>query len=334
MDPLTQGVLGAIVPQFTRSKRHFLWAGVCGLVAGMAPDLDVLIRSDEDPLVYLEYHRQFTHALIFIPVGGLMCAGLLHLVLGRRFHLPFLLTYLFCTLGFATHGLLDAMTSYGTQLFWPFTNMRIAWSTISIIDPLFTIPLLILGVLCIWKSNGLYARIAVCWAALYLSFGTVQNHRAQAVGQQVAAARGHAVDHVSVKPSFGNLLVWKSIYRDGDIYYVDAVRVGMGTTVIKGVSIPALDVARDFAWLDENSQQRTDIERFRWFSNGYLAKDPTGENRITDLRYSFLPNTASPLWSIELSPTAATDAHVKFIEHEKAGAADRAILLDMIFGRE
>ena len=142
MDPVTQGVLGASSAQSASTGKQLAAATLCGVVAGMAPDLDALIRSSDDPLLYLEYHRQFSHALIFIPIGALLCAVLLWRMVARW--LSFYQTYLFCLLGYATHGLLDACTSYGTQLFWPFSNARIAWHTVSIIDPLFTLPLLVL----------------------------------------------------------------------------------------------------------------------------------------------------------------------------------------------
>ena len=70
MDPFTQGTLGAALPQATRHRADIGAAGALGFVSGMAADLDVLIRSSSDPLMFLEYHRQFTHSLIFIPVGG------------------------------------------------------------------------------------------------------------------------------------------------------------------------------------------------------------------------------------------------------------------------
>ena len=74
MDPLTQGALGAALPQATRNKGQIGIAGLLGFASGMAADLDFLIRSDTDPLMFLVYHRQFTHSLVFIPVGGLLCA--------------------------------------------------------------------------------------------------------------------------------------------------------------------------------------------------------------------------------------------------------------------
>ena len=102
MDPLTQGALGAALPQAANASRYAASAGLLGFLAGMAADLDVLIRSSEDPLLFLEYHRQFTHSLVFIPAGGLLCALVLHHLIGRRRGLAFRHTWLFCTLGYAT----------------------------------------------------------------------------------------------------------------------------------------------------------------------------------------------------------------------------------------
>ena len=110
----------------------------------MAADIDIFFKSDIDPLFYLEFHRQFTHSLLFIPIGSFLCACFFYYLFLRSKDIKFKETYIYCTLGYATHGLLDSCTSYGTQLLWPFTNERIAWNLISIIDPLFTIPLVIL----------------------------------------------------------------------------------------------------------------------------------------------------------------------------------------------
>src|SRR5512139_2370900 len=143
MDPVSQAVLGASAAQSGASAREMRAAGLVGLLAGMAPDLDVLIRSSRDPLLFLEYHRQFTHALAFIPLGSLLVAAVLHCAFARRY-LPFCRTWLFAALGYATHGLLDACTTYGTMLLWPFSDARIAWNLVSVVDPAFTLPLLAL----------------------------------------------------------------------------------------------------------------------------------------------------------------------------------------------
>ena len=146
MDPISQGALGAsaahaLLPRDDRAPSAGV-AALFGCLAGLAPDLDVFISSSTDPLLFLEFHRQFTHALVFIPVGAGIVAALLHGFVRRR--QSFAATYQVCLIGYATHGFLDACTSYGTQLLWPFTDYRVAWNNVSVVDPLFTLPLLAL----------------------------------------------------------------------------------------------------------------------------------------------------------------------------------------------
>jgi inner membrane protein len=333
VDPLTQGVLGAALPQATAAKgKRVATAGLLGFLAGMAADLDVLIRSSEDPLLFLEYHRQFTHSLIFIPVGGLICALLLHAVLGRKRGLTFRQSWLYCTLGYATHAVLDACTTYGTMLFWPFSEARIAWNTISIIDPLFTLPLLLAVVLAGKRSSPLFARLGLLWACSYMALGLWQRNEAMEMGHALAAERGHTPVRLEAKPSFANILVWKIVYETDDKYYVDAVRAGVAPRVYRGDSIEKLDISRDLHWLEKNSQQARDIERFRWFSNGYIARDPVFPNRVIDIRYSIIPNELAPLWSIELRPDAASDEHAAYLVHRDAGSGRAQHMWRMLTG--
>ena len=129
MDPLTQGLLGASAAQnLSPPRRYAVAAATLGFLSGMAADLDVLIRSPHDSLLFLEFHRQFTHSLVFIPVGALLCAAVLRLFFRRRWPMSFGRSALFCGAGYATHALLDACTTYGTQLLWPFSDTRIAWN--------------------------------------------------------------------------------------------------------------------------------------------------------------------------------------------------------------
>jgi inner membrane protein len=299
----------------------------------MAADLDVLIRSNNDPLLFLEYHRQFTHSLVFIPVGGLICALVLHKLLAKRRGLAFRQTWLFCTLGYATHALLDACTTYGTMLFWPFSDARIAWNTISIIDPLFTVPLLVCVVLAGRRGRPAYARLGLLWACAYMALGLWQRNEAVAMGYALAAERGHQPERLEAKPSIANILVWKVVYETGDHFYVDAVRAGLAPRVYPGTSVQKLDIDRDMPWLDRDSQQARDIERFRWFSNGYIARDPLFENRVIDVRYSMIPNQVAPLWSIELRPGAGREEHAAYRVHREVGNNRPALMWSMVAGR-
>ena len=142
MDPLSHAVLGAAAAQSTALTSRMRAVAVAAAVGSLAPDLDVLIRSSGDPVLTLEYHRQFTHALLFVPVGALACAALVFYFV--RANLTFAQTYLACLTGYLCHPFLDAFTTYGTELFWPFSGVRVAWNTIAVADFAFTVPLVVL----------------------------------------------------------------------------------------------------------------------------------------------------------------------------------------------
>ena len=322
MDPVSQGTWGATFAQSAARKDQVKAATLMGCLGGLAPDLDVFIFSSTDPLLFLEYHRQFTHALIFIPIGALIVTAVVHRIVARN--LPFRQAYLFCLLGYATHGLLDACTTYGTMLLWPFSDARIAWNNVSIIDPLFTLPILALVILGVRRRSPWLARIAAIWGLSYLLLGVWQRDRAEEAAQQLAASRGHVPVRLEAKAGFANLLLWKTVYEANGRYYVDAIRVGTGQTSYPGTSAEKLDIDHHYPWLKPNSQQAKDIERFRWFSNDYLAIDPRVDNRIIDVRYSVVPNEIDALWAIDLDPDKPDDAHITWRSLRRQSAEQTA----------
>ncbi len=311
MDPLSQAVLGASLAQAsTKDKSNLLSAMFIGGLAGMAADLDVFIRSASDPLLFLEFHRQFTHSLVSIPIGALLCALFFYPFF--KLKLSFKQIYLFSFLGYLTHGLLDACTSYGTQLFWPFSNQRVAWNTVSIIDPFFTFPILLLLLFALFKKQKLYATLGFMYAVLFLSLGLLQKQRAEEMVFSLAQQRNHTIERFNVKPSFANRHVWKTMYEYDGKYYIDAVRLLWNAESIQGMSVQKLNIKRDLAWLNLHSQQARDIERFRWFSNDYLAMSDEADNFIIDVRYSFLPNRIESMWGIVLNEENNIQQHVSY----------------------
>lgn len=339
MDPITQGVVGATASQLVSRRSEKIAAGGIGFLSGMAADLDVLITSSTDPLLFLEFHRHFTHSLIFIPFGALVCTVVFRLIFRawfRRNRLSFQRTYLFSFAGYATHAVLDACTTYGTQLFWPFCDMRVTWNTVSVIDPLFSLPLLIMLILALLKRSTGIAWLATGYAFFYLGFGVLQNDRVSDVAQELALSRGHVPSNLGVKPSFANLLVWKSVYEYQGHYYIDAIRMLGSNKVYQGTTVEKLDINTHFAWLDGGSQQAKDIERFRWFSNQHLALDPNNENRIIDVRYSLIPNQVTGMWGITLDSSKGLTDHVEWTTNRPKGQEamkKTTELLDMVMGR-
>lgn len=335
MDPISQGALGAVTASsFARSKQMRL-AALLGWAGGMLADGDIFIRSASDPLLNIEYHRHFTHSIVFIPIGGFVCGAVFWLFL-RKKH-SFWNLWRFSTIGYATAGLLDACTSYGTQLLWPFSNARISWNIISIIDPIFTLTILATLIWGFARRKEWLPRVGLAFAILYLFFGVVQNRRATDAGIRLAESRGHqAATKYTVKPSLGNLLLWRSIYEIEGRYYIDAVRVGIvegSVRYFKGESVSKIDVVELKEKLPESSVLREDVDRFAHFSDGYLIWHPERPKVIGDARYAMLPNGVVPLWGIEFDPTEPQQ-HAPFLTFRERSPEGFKQLWKMIKGTD
>ena len=331
MDPLSQGTVGAAFAQSTANKNNILRISIIGFLAGLAPDLDVLIQSSTDPILFLEYHRQFTHSLIFIPFGSLIVALLIFPLVKRS--MGFKIVYLASLLGYATHGLLDACTSYGTQLFWPFSNDRVTWNNISIIDPIFTIPVLVLLGTAIKTKKKIFSFFAIGWITFYLSLGFIQYERTLSAAIELAHSRGHNAERLTLKPSFGNLILWKSIYKHEEEFYVDAIRTVKSSTWCSGESIRAFDYKYHLTTLDDESQQKKDIERFRWFSQDYLGYDEE-KNIVTDVRYSMIPNQIAPMWGLVIDEQQNINEHAVWWTSRSLDQSQLDLFKDMLNGKK
>ncbi len=341
MDPITQGALGATVGQVLAKPKTIVPASLMAALAGMSPDLDVLIRSSHDPLLFLVFHRQFTHSLFFIPFGALICALALHYFIGRRYQFSFWQSYLLCFAGYATHALLDACTTYGTLLLWPFSNERFAWNNLAVIDLFYTLPILF-GLWWGIKKQSLWpARILLVWVFAYPLLGQVQKLKAEAAARLYLSEHFHEnIVALGAKPTMSNLVLWKIVYETDSHYFVDALKIGIfekpeQARYFSGDSIKKLVLAEDFPWLEPNSQQAKDVERFSWFSMGFVAKDDgtfTGmRNRIIDVRYSIVPNQINPLWSIGLDEHANATTHVSYENHRDTSKLNRDKFFSMLW---
>src|SRR5688572_15614791 len=231
MDPLSHVLLGAASGlAIARGERRL--AALAGAAAALLPDADVLIGSDTDPLLTLEYHRQFTHAFVAAPVGALLVAAALWLLLRGRAGLTQL--YWPALAGYLSALLLDACTSYGTQLLWPFSDRRFAASVVAVIDPVVTLILLVGVGAALRSSRPRPAGVAVLLVLVYLGFGWLQRERAEALVERAARDRGHTIARHEVKPTLGNLVLWRSVYLTGKDYVVDAPRVGFSGVLYPG----------------------------------------------------------------------------------------------------
>ncbi len=326
MDIITQGLLGGVLAQSVAREGEKKTATIIGICSGLLADADILIRSASDPLLTLEYHRHFTHSIFFIPFGAIIAFLILWPFL--RHYLSAWRIYVFCMLGYSLSGVLDACTSYGTKLLWPLVDERISWNLISIIDPVFTSIILLTLVIALRFSFVPVARYGLLACALYLSAGFIQLQRAESIATQLMLSRGHGSSQRVVKPTLGNILLYRSVYIYNGRIYVDAVRVGLGdnTRVYQGDSVGLYKLG-----LQATTIQYMDIQRFIKFSDGFVAYDPEQENVLGDIRYSMLPTSVRPLWGIVLSDTA--EQHVDFRFYRDSSKSQRQVFINMLLGR-
>ena len=330
MDPISQGTVGAAFAQSTANKNNIIKIGIIGFLAGLAPDLDVFIRSSTDPILTLEYHRQFTHSLFFIPIGALIVTLVIFPLVKKSLSLK--TVYVASFFGYTTHGFLDACTSYGTLLFWPFSNERVTWNNISVVDPIFTIPASVLVATAIITRKPLFSFFAIGWMTFYLLLGFVQYERAFLVANDLANSRGHTPERLTLKPSFGNLILWKSIYQYEENFYVDAIRTALSSTWCLGESIRMFDYQYHLPNLDIDSQQRKDIERFRWFSQDYLGFDYE-KSLVTDVRYSMVPNQIAPMWGLVIDVQKSKNEHAIWWTSRTLEQSQLDMFKDMLIGK-
>jgi inner membrane protein len=289
MDSVTQAVLGAGVGVAVMGRRLGpRRAAVAGAVLGTLPDLDVFIPSP-GPVESFVGHRGPSHSIVVQALATPLIGELLMRIF-RELRDARLLAYLAIYFCLATHALLDAMTVYGTRLFWPVLEGPVAVGSVFIIDPLYTLPLLAVFVWALFLgrwTRRFGAALTVCLglSTVYLGWSVA----AQALVAQRAEAvlAGAGVRHVRmlVTPTPFNTLFWKVVAMDGDRYlnlYLPVLGGGQpsASAYPSGVALAAcLSGVSAF-------------ERLAAFGRGFhrLERMPDGRIVYADLRMGMTPN--------------------------------------------
>jgi inner membrane protein len=302
VDPLTHALVGAAAARVALARPLGPAAWLPGIAGALIPDLDALARLSGDPLAYATYHRHFTHALLFAPVGGAVAA--LPWLLRPAMRGRWLAVYAAAVTGYASHGLLDAVTTYGTLVFWPFSNARVSLSWISVIDPLFTLALAVGVAAAAWRRRAGPAALALLVGLGYLALGAVQRERALDAQQRIAAHRGDERVRGEAFPTIGNHLVWRSLYQVGDTLRLDRIRVPWfgPPTWAPATAVPAIAETQLPSAVQADPLALRDFRRFHWFSGGWVAPAPEDPALLGDARYSLAPGRYAPIWAIRLRP--------------------------------
>lgn len=218
MDNITQGLLGAAVAQ--AGFRHSLGrrAIFAGILIGLLPDIDV-IAGFFGPWAGMVHHRAESHSLIVLPFIAPLIGWIFWRVTHRQNSLKTWTHLAFWAL--ITHPMLDWCTSYGTQLFAPFTNHRFANDAVSIIDPLYTLPLFAATVFGFsgrvgQKSARVAAFGALFISSIYLVWGFNTMRFIQRTARTSLEAKGFQIEDLRVMPTFFNNILWRIVAKDAN----------------------------------------------------------------------------------------------------------------------
>jgi len=281
MDSLTQAVLGAGVAAAVAPAGQRRRALLLGAALGTLPDLDVLIDYG-GAVENFTMHRGFSHSLFVLVPLSLVFWWILRKLWPPVREAP--LRWLAAVgLALVTHPLLDAHTAYGTQLLWPLDLPPTMWATVFIIDPLFTLPLLVAVVFTAfrpnlaWSTPLLHGALAV--GVGYLAWTWFAQAKVHHEAREVLAGEGLRDAPVFVTPTPFNSVVWRIVVqtREGYLEGFGSVMPGAPPIAFQAyVSDQAALAAASDIWA---------VRRLRWFSGGFVrAEVQGGRLLLSDLR--------------------------------------------------
>ncbi|MCR9255945.1 MAG: metal-dependent hydrolase [Alphaproteobacteria bacterium] len=309
MDSLTQFVLGAgVCAALLGPKIGPRNAILLGGALGTVPDLDTFLPA-ADPVDAFVSHRGATHSLIMQAlVTPLFAEPLVRW--SRRLRDHRMATYLAVYLIFATHALVDAMTVYGTQLLWPFGVGAVGVGSIFIIDPLYTLPLLLIALWALFQGQWSdrfagWLRGALAVSTLYMLATIPAQALMKDRAETLMASHGVVPERVLAIPTPFNIAYWKIVAIDGDRYlnmYLPLFGDAPDDDT-RDAAVYAYPRRTDLiACLSDNAAYR----KLATFSDGfYRLSEEGGRVVMSDLRMGLTPSYA---FRFEIAAVTATGA--------------------------
>ena len=223
MDSISQIVLGAGVGELVLGRKVGNKAPLWGAIAGTIPDLDVIPGSFLSTVDQLSFHRGFSHSIVFF----LLLAPLLGWAVNKLYkneRVGWKHWTLLFFLSLFTHALLDCFTTWGTQLFWPL-NTRVAWKSIFVIDPLYTVPFLICVLWLLFRDRLSRARrilgiAGIAISCLYLAVTLVNKYRVNHVFETALARQRVEFVRYDSRPTAFNNILWSVNIETTDAYLI------------------------------------------------------------------------------------------------------------------
>lgn len=289
MDSLTQLVLGASVGEAVLGKKVGNRAVVWGAIGGTIPDLDVLLNSFLTDVQSVLVHRTFSHSVFVLTLlAPLLGYGVWRIHRKSTDASWSDWSWLFFA-SLVTHPLLDAFTNYGTMLFFPFSDVRIAWRTIFIIDPLYTLPLLI-GTLVVLFSKRfslrrqMANRLALIISSVYLLITVFIKLHVDGVVNEYLTERSLNHEKFLTSPTFFNTLLWSVVIKQEGEYQVGYHSLLDQDRALRLKTIPQQSNLLE-PYIQDAETKQTLIDLIGFTEGFYILQPLADGTQLADLRF-------------------------------------------------
>ncbi|GAB1309159.1 metal-dependent hydrolase [Urechidicola sp. KH5] len=286
MDSLTQIVLGAAVGEAVLGKKVGNKALLYGAIAGTIPDLDVIFGNLTDTVTAIEWHRGFSHSILFCLLLSPLLGWLVNTI-EPKYNLGWKPWAKLFFWGLFTHPILDAFTTWGTQLFWPF-DVRLAFNSIFVIDPLYTVPFLGCTILVLFqkrdsKKRTRLNRFGLIVSTFYLLFTVLLKTIVTSQFKEQLKHQNINYTAISTRPSPMNTILWNANIDTKEAYLI-----------------------ADYSFFDKNPIQfkrypknpelysdvlkHEEVQRLIRISNSWYIIEKNGRDWVfNDLRFGLIP---------------------------------------------
>ncbi len=326
MDSLTQIVLGAAVAEVVLGKKVGNKAMLYGAIAGTIPDLDVLASYFTDTVSALEIHRGFTHSIAF----SVIFAPIFGWIVSRYENYKSIIgwSWLFFW-AFVTHPLLDAHTTWGTQLFWPF-DLRLAFKTIFVVDPIYTLPFLVFLILVMFQKRTsekrqFYNRTGLLLSTAYLALTFILKWTAFAKFENALQEQNISYQQIDTRPSPLNTILWNANVETETDFLIGNYSF-LDTKSIEFVNYPKNHERISHIINDEKMQRMIHISQ-GW----YTITERDNQLYFNDLRFGLLnlePGSDKFVFQFLIEHDSDTN-NLKFTELPKDGRDAKKLMLQL-----
>lgn len=325
MDSLTQIILGAAVGEAVLGKKVGNKAMLYGAIAGTIPDLDIFSSYFTDTVSALEIHRGFTHSVVFSVVFAPICAWLVTRYEAYKSIKGW--SWLFFW-GFITHPILDAHTTWGTQLFWPLET-RYAFKTIFVIDPLYTVPFLIFLLLAMFQDKTSakrhrYNNLGLIISTGYLGLTFLLKWMAFKKFETALEQQHIVYTQIDTRPSPMNTILWSANVETDEAYLLGHY------SFLDTKPITFETYKKNHDLLGDLIHDKT-VQRMINVSEGWFTIVKTNDQLLyNDLRFGLLSmERGAQNFVFQYEIIADDDGLVRFVEQKKDKREGKKMMRDL-----